>query len=351
MIKRSLYTAIATIISGQALAGTVTTDGTDLIINTKGGIEVKTADNNYSAKLGGRIQYDYNYAELNGDADEDTFDVRRARLYVSGKAYDWSYKIQYNVGDNNGGEPEDLYIRYNGWGKKATVTIGKQKEPFGLEELTSSKDISFLERSAITENYAPGRNKGVQFHGKSGAFTYALGVFDEGNNNGDDDFAVTGRTTFTPVKSDDGVVHLGLAYSKRADDTDVTGLEVAASQGPFHVQAEYVDAEIGNTDLDGYYVQAGWIITGEQRPYSSGKFKRVKPSGDLGAVELIVRYEAGEGNYSDVELGRTDATSYGIGLNWYINSIVRAGISYSEGKDELSDDDGSEIRARLQLAF
>jgi phosphate-selective porin OprO/OprP len=93
------------------------------------------------------------------------------------------------------GPAEDLYIRYLGFGSTATVTIGKQKEPFGLEQLTSSKDISALERSAMTERYTPGRSGGIQLSGKGDNWTYGIGYF-EADGNGSDDFnntAVTAR--------------------------------------------------------------------------------------------------------------------------------------------------------------
>ena len=35
-----------------------------------------------------------------------------------------------------------------------------------------------------------------------------------------------------------------------------------------------------------------------------------------------MRYQDGDGAYSDLELGNTDATSYGIGINYYINNIA-----------------------------
>ena len=350
MLKQVFGTAII-FSTSAAFAGTVSTNGDDLIINTKGGLEVKTTNGDYRVKLGGRIQYDYNYAELNGKADEDTFDIRRARLYVAGDVKDWSYKVQYNVGDNNGGTPEDVYIRYNGWGKAAKITIGKQKEPFGLEALISSKDISFLERSAFSEAYAPGRNKGIQFSGAQGDVTYAIGAFDEGDSNADDDFALTARATYAPIHTDNSVVHFGVAYSDRANDVSMAGLELATASGPFHVQAEYFDAELGNTDLDGFYLEAGWVITGEQRPYKGGKFKRVKPNNNSGAIELVLRYEDGDGKHSDIELGTTDATAYGVGVNWYLNNVVKLGLNYTEGEDQLSNDEGSEFRARIQLAF
>jgi phosphate-selective porin OprO/OprP len=115
-------------------------------------------------------------------------------------------------------------------------------------------------------------------------------------------------------------------------------------RGPFHIQAEYVDAEFGGDDLSGYYVQAGYVLTGETRPYSGGKFKRVKPEAKTGAWEVVARYEDGDGDYSDIELGRTDATAYTLGLNWYAHENLRLGVNYS-------DDDGNEFRVRFQLTF
>ena len=70
-------------------AGTITTDGQDLKIKSKGGLPISTADGQYKIKIGGRIQYDYDRTEVNGEASKDAFDVRRARLAVSGKMQDW----------------------------------------------------------------------------------------------------------------------------------------------------------------------------------------------------------------------------------------------------------------------
>ena len=348
----SIATAIALATTAVAQAGTVTSDGADLVIKTKGGLKVSTADKKYSVSLGGRIQYDYNRAEENGVADEDAFGVRRARLFVKGDIADWSYKAQFNIGNGNGGSPEDLYIRYNGFGKKAKVTVGRQKMPFGLEKLTSSKDITVLERSAITEAYAIGREDGIQLSGSEGDFTYAVAAFEESGGAGsEDDFGFAARTAFAPVKTDSSVVHLGVAYQNLSDDNSAYGLEFAVSTGSLHGQIEYVDAEVANVDLDGYYVQVGYILTGETRPYKGGKFKRVKPQGDNGAVELVVRYEDGDGNYRYINLGNTDGSAWGIGVNWYLNNNIRLGMNYTDGEDNNSNDEGDEFRARIQLTF
>ncbi len=344
-IKHLLTCAVLSLTSPALLAA----EDTTLKLSLKGPLQVKSSDGDFSLKLGGRIHWDYNRAEKNGEVDEDDFNIRRARIYVSGAVNDWSYKAQFNIGNNNGGTPEDLYIRYNGWGKQAVVTVGKQKEPFGLEFMESSNDISFLERSAITEAYSAGRGEGVQFSGVQGNLTYALGVFED--DSAGDGAAVTGRVTYNPIKSGDQVLHLGLAHSNRAADVDMTGVEVAYASGSFHVQSEFVTSDNMDVSRDGYYVQAGWILTGESRPYKNGVFKRVTPGGSKGAWEVVARYEDGDGNYSDVELGNTDATAYGIGVNYYFNKFVQLGVTYTEAEDNLSDDDGSEFRARLKIAI
>ena len=77
-------------ISAQSLAGTVTTDGADIVIKTKGGLEVATTDKEFSFKLGGRLQADYGrfdgYYTNNGNTADAAY-FRRAYLEFGGTAY------------------------------------------------------------------------------------------------------------------------------------------------------------------------------------------------------------------------------------------------------------------------
>lgn len=349
----SFFLLSLSITAGVANAGTVSSDGADLVLKTKGGFSLKTVDGQYSFRVGGRLMWDYNYAEENGVADEDDFHIRRARIYTKGDLGDWSYKAQFNIGNGNGGTPEDLYIRYKGFGKKAVVTVGKQNEPFGLELLESSKHMSFLERTGITEAYVPGRNEGVLLTGSEGQLNYALGLFEDGSAAVDqDDTVFTARVTFAPVKTDRSLVHIGAAVSKRPDNVDLAGFEFAASVGGVHAQAEYIASDSSVADTNGYYVQLGWFLTGEQRSYKKGVLGSVKPNNAAkGAWEVVARYEDGDGAFGDIELGNTDATSYGLGLNYFANKNIRLGVSHNWGKDNLSNDDGGEFRARIQLVY
>lgn len=369
-MKKALLPLAIAAITTTAQAGTVATDGADIKLSTNGGLEAVTADGKASVELGGRIQWDFDSTKAEDyNIDREDFDARRARLFVAGHYGDWAYKAQFNIAESDGaqgGDAEDLFVRYNGFGNLAKVTIGKQKEPFGLEELTSSKDISVLERSALTELFAPGRNAGIQLHGSGDNWTYGVGVFEaDGDGANDfDDTGWTGRVTFAPVKSDDMVVHLGAGYTARNVDLDADpltdeefdaySLELALVAGPFHAQAEYFNGEesteIADTDFDGYYIQAGWILTGQTRPYKNGVFKRV-PAGDSGAWEVVLRYENGFGQYNDVGLDSVEGEQTTLGVNYYTNSNVRLGLSYMSGEEDITGFEGDELRARVQFAF
>ncbi len=318
-------------------------------VSTKGGLKVTSGD--FEVKVGGRIQYDYNRSELNGETDEDEFDARRARLFVSGKvAKDWAYKVNWNV---EGDGFEDLYLRYTGFGKGAVVTVGNQHQPFTLSQLISSKDVGISERPGIVERYLIGRRESVQLHGNFERLHYAVGVFTEDDS--DDQNGIAGRVAWAPVKDALNTVHLGLSY-KDTEEQEGFGLEAAAVVGPFHIQGEYFsadefDGDGGEQDIDGYYIQAGYVLTGEKRPYKNGTFKKIKPERKSGAWEIVARFEDGDGGFGDVELGNTDATSYALGVNYYANDFVRINASFQEGDSNISDDDGSEFRVRFQVAF
>jgi len=337
---------MAAVVAACALISTSV--NAEVKISTKGGLKVTSGD--YKIQIGGRIQYDYNRSELNGEVDEDQFDSRRARLFVKGNvSKDWSYKVNWNV---DGDGFEDLYLRYTGFGKGAVVTVGNQHQAFTLSQLISSKDVGISERPAIVERYLIGRRESVQLHGNFDRFHYAVGLFTEEGTDEDNGFA--GRVAYAPIKSDGTTVHLGFSY-KDTEEQDAFGLEFGAVYGPYHIQAEYFDAdEVSDgieTDIDGYYVQAGYVITGETRPYKNGTFKKIKPAKKSGAWEVVARYEDGDGGFGDIELGDTNAKSYALGLNYYLNDYVRVNASYQDGESNITDDDGNEFRVRFQVAF
>lgn len=377
MKLKLIAVAVATIISAPAFA-----EG-EASAKAGSGFKVETGD--VSLSVGGRLQYDIDM--FDGEAFSGTDDsgsdseLRRARIFISGKiAKDWSGKVQGNFKDDGTTNLEDAYIKYTGW-ESADLTLGKHKEPFGLEENTSSKDITAIERTMIINALAPGKNYGASLGGGSNDFTWKFGIYDHGDEGGNIATGFSGRVTTAPIATKDEVFHLGFGYTQsrlagntygeadqrleihtadeKVGSSSIIGesimaynLEVAYSTGPFHAQAEYFDGEVdgGNlaldTDIEGYYAQVGYILTGESRPYSKGVFKRVKPKGDAGAWEVF-------GRYSNYEPGADEAETFTLGLNYYANAAVRVGLNYvmSDMTEGGVDKDGDALAVRFQYVF
>lgn len=154
MREKLLAAAIIGTFSSQAFSGTVTTDGADIVLKTKGGLEVSTSDKEFSFKLGGRVQADYGRFDgvftKNGDtADAGYF--RRAYLELGGVLYrDWKYQLNYDLSRNTGNDSDGYFdeasLTYTGF-KPVQLRFGRFYTDFGLEKATSSKWTTAMERN------------------------------------------------------------------------------------------------------------------------------------------------------------------------------------------------------------
>ena len=109
---------------------------------------------------------------------------------------------------------------YFDWAKYDAFQIrgGKFKQPFGLEELISSNNITMMERSYLDQT-VPGKKIGMQIMGSPAkGLTYALSTFQNNDNErdlyGDGDLSGAGRTTFNFAESmgdKESVMHIGLS--------------------------------------------------------------------------------------------------------------------------------------------
>jgi phosphate-selective porin OprO/OprP len=306
------------------------------------------------------------------------------------------FKVQY---DFAGGDADfkDVYMQLKKVPVLGSIKVGHFKEPFSLEELTSSNHITFLERS-VANAFAPSRNTGVMLGGQlwNDQLTWALGAFREtdgfGDGFGDSEYNVTARATGVPWYGDEGrrVLHLGLSYSHEfrsndairfaskpeahlspvdfvdtldiaSDGVDLLNPELALVYGPFSLQAEYtyaaVEATNGpNPDFDGYYAMASYFLTGEHRRYdrSKGAFVRVSPAenfsstGGWGAWEVALRYSVLDLDDDGISGGELD--DWTLGINWYLNPFARIMFNYILADLEHVGDTQI-FQTRFQLTF
>jgi phosphate-selective porin OprO/OprP len=195
-----------------------------------GAFILESANEANSIQLTGRMHLDYRASSLDamdlgpsarGD-DRDTasmadqFELRRARLGVKGKfAKDFKYEV---VGNLPGTATVD--IAYFDWAKYDAFQIrgGKFKQPFGLEELISSNNMTMMERSYLDQT-VPGKKIGFQVMGAPAkGLTYALSTFQnndiERDLHGDGYASGAGRFTFNFAESmgdKESVMHVGLS--------------------------------------------------------------------------------------------------------------------------------------------
>ncbi|MGM0768809.1 MAG: OprO/OprP family phosphate-selective porin [Pseudomonadota bacterium] len=335
---------------------------------------------------GGVDHYEAFYDE-DGEPETTRGVLRNARLQLElawGAQWeaelDGSYKIEGSTKELDLG---DAYFRFNG-DRQFSVTAGRFKEPFSLERLTSYANLNTSERSLVTSAFAPGRSTGVmvgQFR-KSG--TWALGVFSD-EPDGGSTRAVTGRLTRSPIRSDNRVLHLGVAASWRdlddrrfqikdegevfsadnvirsprfdARDAWLTGLEAAWLAGRLTLAGEAMAQGVQRTNgqwwqFSGAYLQASLFLTDDQRNYSRGEFKGVESRQSTGAWEVVARHSAvdlqerGVGAQASVTL---------LGLNYYLGETFQLRLNYLwpdiSGNTLMAAPDGDAVTLRAVLGF
>ena len=101
------------------------------------------------------------------------------------------------------------------------------------------------------------------------------------------------------------------------------------------VAAAFSDAP-GNTcdiEMDGFYLQAAYTLTGETRGYKagSGAFAAIKPKGEGGAWEVVARYEDAEVDIPGRSL-TADLERMVLGVNWYVNKNVKFMLNYVDSE-------------------
>jgi len=352
---------------------------------------------NVTMKFFGRLFVDWGWFS----GDDATYDLadatefRAARMGVGGTIYEnIGYKAEFDFAGDKDVELKDVYMSLLDT-PVGEVRAGHFKEPFSLEELTSSRFITFMERG-LSNAFSPGRNSGFAILDscEEETMTWGAGIFRntgdafDAAGSGDAEYGYTGRFTYSPLHDSEAgkVVHLGasasyrtdkeVAFSARpeshllnspastgaiaADDTTLVNGEFAWVNGPLSVQAEYTLASVGavsggqDGDFSGYYAFLSWFLTGEHRNYkaSHGAFDRVKPMENYGAgsgaIELAARY-----SFIDLNDGPSvgEMTDYTGGVNWYLNPNTRVMLNYvhSEYEEPGVDDSADLLMLRFQV--
>ena len=368
----------------------------------KNGFKMRTLDNSFKFQAGGRIMHDWGFFSenqkytTNHGAQENGARFRRVRFFMAGMLYN-TVKFKWDI-DVDGGASgvtfKDMFIGITHIPVVGDFQVGHFKRPASLDSVTSSKYLTFMERS-LTNTFFKTRNTGFAFFNQH--FKKRLTWFTFINKETaerppdfkiDGDWNVTSRITGLPYISENAKrwTHLGASWSyEKATDNQVTfaaardseivstilttgaikarvfnivGLEGAVNWNQFSIQGEYVFTDVDkgadqSGDLDSFYVQGSWYLTGEHRHYSrrNGSIGRFKPKQNFswnknwsegygtGAFQLAVRYAELDLNDSGAGIAGGEQQSVTVGLNWELNPMSR--VMYNYVHADFSDGTGS----------
>ena len=344
-------------------------------ITWKGAPELE-APGGWSFKPRGRLNYDAGYVSAPDETlQPDGFgsEARRIRLGVEGDIPGgFGYKLELDFAANRV-EVTDAILSYKDG--PLTIAIGQQNTFQGLEELTSSRFSSFIERAGFTDAFGFERRAGLSAQYAKGDVLLQAGIFtDNMNELPNQAWSLDGRVVYMP-KLGSTQLHLGgslhyreldrfnsvFRYRQRplvhffgsrfidtgqyaAEGESGLGLEFAAINGPFHAAAEVFWQRddrlptIEDPTFFGGYAEVGYYLTGESRGYKKGVFNRTRPNspigeGGPGAWQVNLRYDRLDLNDADVLGGTQDG--YQASIVWIPTDYTRLLINY--GRLEYND--------------
>jgi phosphate-selective porin OprO/OprP len=347
-------------------------------------------------KVSNRIQLRYTHelpdeavtlpgTEEGGDS-KGSFRIRRFKTKVDGWFYEqWLlYEVQLNwpaaTGSNIGAFVEDANINYDftKGERNFMVKFGQYKVPFGHQELTSSGSQQLVDRALVSNQYARGRDTGIQLWGRAWGdrIEWRAGAFN-GNGltrttNDNDEFQYNARIMIQPnglVPLASGLGNSGPLFSEgdfESTDRPIWALAVNYEKNDFHrtttntdladevwgfdgvfkfkgvfLASEYYIRErkpeapatgvARDFDADGWFVQGGYAI-GARRQW-----------------ELAARY----GSFDPTSLtDDNDQTEWRVGASYYYNKhALKVQADYGELENEGNGQKNGEFRVQTQFLF
>jgi phosphate-selective porin len=306
----------------------------------------------------GLLQMNASVFERDGPHPSE-FVLRRMRLEFSGEFFErWLFHLEPNFGAHEF-EFEEAWLGFQAGDHR--FMFGRMKEPFELEEMSSTRRIDPLERSILNQ-LVPQEDHGITVNGRFDLLEYGVGFY---NGTGSEDTTSDKDAALRLVLHPCGCLQFGGAATVGRQKTDVSaeelrtearvpwaefvagteitgqrvrlGAEVAYLEGPVAVTAELLrirEALNGETvRLTGGYVMASVVLTGEEKTRHGVKPARpFLKEPDLGAWQVVARWSR---LLLDDEMapfltnfpGRIDSIT--LGVNWYANEFVVAKVDYS----------------------
>jgi len=142
------------------------------------------------------------------------FLLRRARLALKSQLWnDWYGEIDMDFAEE-AAAVKDAYISYRGlFNGNGRVRVGNFRQPNGLEEVTTSRNLMFMERSQGTEPFVVGRRMGLEITGWYPSFRWSASVFgadvDEYFKEANEQINFAARVNWAPITEETSTLLIG----------------------------------------------------------------------------------------------------------------------------------------------
>ena len=304
-------------------------------------MSLKSEDSPITLDVSGFLQFRYMFNDGGSNTSTRGFDVERARIQFSGKAYDFDYTVSGEWSDTEF-ELKDAFLSadFGGFDVKA----GQFVTSFYSGYVSDPTTLVYGDYSVTALTYGQGRSQGFEVSRGFDAFTayvsYNDGFNTDNSNFGDDDYGFSARLEYDALD----YLTIGGAFANQHTSTD--------NYDTFTVDAA---AEFGAFDFSAAYVAANW--NGSWNNYSLVG----TASYDLDdQIQVFGQYE-----YGVLESGASDLNLGTVGVNYIFNSNVRwtnsfgyafsgvdSGYNLTDTGWETSADSGQYlIRSMIQITF
>lgn len=348
----------------------------------------KAANDGFRWKLIGRVFFDGGVF-LNDTLDfGNAFHVNDIRLgSVVTIADKWEAKIELGYGDSKI-SLKDVYLSYAL--RAHQFRLGYQYEPFGNARVGTS-NFRFMQNATVDNALGDSRKLGISYSYDHEWMNVMAGVFSGGDMQGsvkfDQGYSLSAKFIGRPWRGDRKLLHLAVAprFSSGQETVTFNGgtpttllsksnngfvnatfdevinqwkldLECILIYRKWALQGQYLLAHLNRRGTDNFngqggYVQASFLILGDQHNYNSKTGMLCNPG--KGSLELLARYDHVDLNDAGAQGGQqSDIT---IGVNYFINKYIAAKINYTHmmpgASSPLSGVDFDVLQARVQFSF
>lgn len=367
----------------------VRVDRETIYAETRDGLLVfETADAQYRFWFDVRVNIDG--ALIYGDtynANGSGVEMRRARMAMKGQfRQNWYGEIDMDFSDSRA-DLKDAYLMYMP-NRSVNVKWGNFKEVFSMEQNTSSRYLTFMERPMVTRALTPSRTLGTHvvyqkdwFFAAGGIHFGDVGGWEEVQNRKDNNadfgedegYSLTGKVVLMGWPNDpERGFQVGLASSYRTpklyDDIGTMRFDV---RGPANInRRKYIDTDriknvdhlvLGGLDMAYYsrgsrihaelntanltrkadsipvahfaggFVQVSRLLLGGRYQYNTNdaEFTQPRLGRARGDIEVAARYEYLDLNSPNAGITGGAGEAWTLGVNLYPNNNVRFLLNWS----------------------